>query len=50
MLPEAKKLLEAHGFAVEVKADFFAYPWTPLRLVTATKSDMQRLHRLHGIP
>jgi ubiquinone/menaquinone biosynthesis C-methylase UbiE len=37
VLPEVQKLLETHGFEVEVRDVNFARPWSPLRLVTATR-------------
>ncbi len=37
MLPEAKMMLEANGFEVELPDVEFAMPWTGLRLVTATR-------------
>ena len=37
LLPEVQKLLEANGFDVEVRNAGFAWPFTALRLVTATK-------------
>jgi SAM-dependent methyltransferase len=37
MLPEARELLEANGFDVELPDVEFAMPWTGLRLVTATR-------------
>ncbi len=37
LLPEAQKLLEAHGFDVEVREAGFEGPWSALRLVTATR-------------
>ena len=37
LLPEAQKLLESHGFDVEVKNNGPDWPWTALRLVTARK-------------
>jgi SAM-dependent methyltransferase len=38
LLPQARTLLEAHGFHVEVKEGVFAEPWTDLCLVVATRS------------
>jgi ubiquinone/menaquinone biosynthesis C-methylase UbiE len=37
LVPEARKLLEAAGFDVEVKSDVFDRPWKRLCLVTGTK-------------
>lgn len=37
LVPEAKQMLEAVGFDVEVKENLFDWPWTGLRLVTATR-------------
>jgi ubiquinone/menaquinone biosynthesis C-methylase UbiE len=37
MLPQAKELLAATGFAVELPDVEFALPWTGLRVVTATR-------------
>jgi SAM-dependent methyltransferase len=36
-LPEVRTLLEQHGFDVEVRQGVFERPWTPLRLVIATR-------------
>jgi len=36
-LPEVRKLLEAQGFDMEVRPTRFAWPWTALRLVVATR-------------
>jgi ubiquinone/menaquinone biosynthesis C-methylase UbiE len=38
LLPEAGKLLEAHGFEVAISENAFEFPWNVLRLVTATKA------------
>ena len=37
LLPEAQKLLEANGFDVDVQSAIFEWPWSTLRLVTATR-------------
>jgi SAM-dependent methyltransferase len=37
LLPRAQQLLESAGFDVEVTDVQFEKPWTPLRLVTATR-------------
>jgi hypothetical protein len=36
-LPSAQTLLEKQGFDVEVRDAAFERPWTPLRLVIATR-------------
>jgi SAM-dependent methyltransferase len=37
LLPEVKRLLERHGFGVEVRDVVFERPWSHLRLVVATR-------------
>ncbi len=37
LLPEVQRLLEGHGFAVEVRSLGLPQPWEPVRLVIATR-------------
>ena len=39
LLPEAQKILEAHGFEVEIREMDLARPWSTLRLIVATRRD-----------